>query len=58
VGFGLGGALVGGWPYGFFTLLRFVVFASSAYVAWMAYEAQKEKWVLIYCKIAQNILIS
>ncbi len=41
-------ALFGGWPYGFFTLLRFVVFASSAYIAWMAYEAQKEKWVWIF----------
>ncbi len=41
-------ALFNGWPYGFFTLLRFVVFASSAYVAWMAYEAQKEKWVWIF----------
>lgn len=41
-------ALFGGWPYGFFTLLRFVVFASSAYVAYMAYEAKKEKWVWIF----------
>jgi hypothetical protein len=41
-------ALFDGWPYGFFTLLRFVVFASSAYVAWMAYEVQKEKWVWIF----------
>ncbi|MBU4580137.1 hypothetical protein KKB43_03920 [Patescibacteria group bacterium] len=41
-------AMFGGWPYGFFTLLRFVVFASSAYVAWMAYEAKKEKWVWIF----------
>lgn len=41
-------ALFDGWPYGFFTLLRFVVFASSAYVAYMAYEAQKEKWVWIF----------
>jgi len=38
-------AMFGGWPYGFFTMLRFVVFVSSAYVAWMAYEAHKEKWV-------------
>lgn len=38
-------ALFNGLPYGFFTLLRFVVFASSAYVAYMAYEAKKEKWV-------------
>lgn len=41
-------ALFDSWPYGFFTLLRFVVFASSAYVAWMAYKAQKEKWVWIF----------
>ena len=41
-------ALFDGWPYGFFTLLRFVVFASSAYVAYMAYEVQKEKWVWIF----------
>jgi uncharacterized membrane protein len=41
-------ALFDGWPYGFFTLLRFVVFASSAYVAWMAYKSQKEKWVWIF----------
>jgi len=41
-------ALFDGLPYGFFTLLRFVVFASSAYIAWMAYETQKEKWVWIF----------
>ncbi|MCD5382278.1 MAG: hypothetical protein LR017_03100 [Candidatus Pacebacteria bacterium] len=40
-------ALLDGWQYGFFTLLRFIVFASTAYVAWMAYEEQKEKWVWI-----------
>ena len=38
-------ALLDGWQYGFFTLLRFVVFTSAAYVAWVAYEEQKEKWV-------------
>lgn len=41
-------ALFDVWPYGFFTLLRFVVFASSAYVAWTAYKAQKEKWVWLF----------
>lgn len=45
-------ALFDGWQYGFFTLLRFVVFASTAYVAWMAYEEQKEKWVWIFGFIA------
>ena len=41
-------ALFDGWPYGFFTLLRFIVFATSAYIAWMSYEAKKEKWVWIF----------
>ena len=41
-------ALFDGWPYGFFTLLRFVVFTTTSYVAWMAYEQQKEKWVWIF----------
>lgn len=41
-------AMFGGWPYGFFTLLRFVVFAVAAYIAWMAYEEKKEKWVWIF----------
>jgi tryptophan-rich sensory protein len=41
-------ALFDGWPYGFFTLLRFVVFAISAYIAWMSYEAKKERWVWIF----------
>lgn len=45
-------ALINGWPYGFFTLLRFVVFAISAYVAWMSYEVKKEKWVWIFGFIA------
>lgn len=41
-------ALFDGWPYGIFTLLRFVVFAVAVYIAWMAYEQQKEKWVWIF----------
>lgn len=41
-------ALFGGWPYGFFTLLRFVVFAATAYIAWMAYKQKREKWVWIF----------
>ena len=45
-------ALFNGWPYGYFTLLRFVVFAATAYVAWVAYEYKNEKWVWIYGFIA------
>ncbi|MFA6099171.1 MAG: DUF6804 family protein [Patescibacteria group bacterium] len=41
-------ALIDGLPYGLFTLLRFVVFTSSMYVAWMAYETKKEKWIWIF----------
>lgn len=41
-------ALIDGWPYGFFTLLRFVVFVATAYVAWMAYEQKREKWIWIF----------
>jgi len=41
-------ALFNSWPYGFFTLLRFVVFAVTAYIAWMAFKQQKEKWVWIF----------
>lgn len=45
-------ALLDGWQYGFFTILRFVVFSATAYVAWMAYEEHKEKWVWIMGSIA------
>lgn len=45
-------ALLDGWEYGFFTMLRFVVFATTAYVAWMAYEGQKEKWVWVFGFVA------
>lgn len=41
-------ALFNGWPYGFFTLLRFVVFAATAYIAWIAYKAKQEKWTWIF----------
>jgi hypothetical protein len=45
-------ALFDGWPYGFFTLLRFVVFALTAYIAWIAYEVKQEKWIWIFGFIA------
>lgn len=45
-------ALLNGWPYGFFTLLRLVVFVATAYIAWIAYTQQKEKWVWIFGFIA------
>lgn len=45
-------ALFDGWDYGFFTMLRFVVFATTAYVAWMAHGGQKEKWIWIFGLVA------
>lgn len=45
-------ALFDGWEYGFFTMLRFVVFAATAYVAWLAYEEQRVKWVWIFGGVA------
>jgi len=40
-------AILDGWEYGFFTMVRFVVFAMTAYVVWLAYHDEKEKWVWI-----------
>lgn len=45
-------ALLDGWQYGFFTILRFVVFATTAYVAWLAYERKRERWVWIFGFVA------
>jgi len=45
-------AMFDGWPYGFFTLLRFVVFAAMAYMAWVAYESKQGKWIWIFGFIA------
>lgn len=41
-------ALLDGWPYGFFMILRFVVFSTTIYIAWLSYEQQKEKWIWIF----------
>lgn len=33
-----------GWPYGYYTLLRFVVCGSAAYLAYLGYLTQKQ-WI-------------
>lgn len=39
-------ALLDGWQYGFFTFLRFVVFATCGYVAYLALTAEQNSfWV-------------
>lgn len=45
-------ALFDGWQYGFFTILRIVVFTMTVYTAWMAYNKQKYQWVWIFGCIA------
>jgi hypothetical protein len=40
------------WPYDFFVLLRFVVFVSGAYLAWLAYNIKQEKWIWAYGTMA------
>ena len=48
-------ALFDGWQYGFFTVLRFVVFSPTAYLAYLAYlayQGQKEGWTLLLGAIA------
>ena len=41
-------ALFDGWPCGFFTLLKFVVFVAMGYTVWVAYKARQEKWIWIF----------
>lgn len=46
-------ALFDGLPYGYFTLLRFVVCAVGAYLAYKTYEGNKESiWVWLFGGIA------
>lgn len=46
-------ALANGLPYGYFTLLRFIVCAITAYLAYLAYEENNESfWVWIFGFIA------
>jgi hypothetical protein len=46
-------ALVDGLPYGFFTLLRFIVCAVGVYLAYKTYESDRESlWVWVFGGIA------
>ncbi len=46
-------ALFDGLPYGYFTLLRFVVFAVGAYLAYTVYEDNKQSlWIWAFGGIA------
>jgi len=45
-------AMIEGWPYGFFTLLRLVVFGTTVYLSWLAYKSKKQSWIWIFGFIA------
>ena len=38
-------AIPSGWPYGYYTLLRFIVCGTSVYLALFAYEHKKQVWL-------------
>ncbi|MDD2388996.1 MAG: hypothetical protein PHP23_04595 [Desulfobacterales bacterium] len=37
-------AMIEGWPYGFFTLLRLVVFGTTVYLSWLAHRSERQVW--------------
>jgi len=45
-------AIPEGWPYGYYTLLRFVVCASAIFIAYTAFELEKIKWTFLMGFIA------
>lgn len=40
------------WPYGFYTLLRWIICAVSIYVAYGFYESKLTGWVFVFSAIA------
>ncbi len=46
------GALRDGWPYGYFTLLRWVVCAAGVVVAWIAYSWGRSWAVAVFALVA------
>ncbi len=45
-------AMIEGWPYGFFTLLRLVVFGTTVYLSWLAYRSERQIWAWAFGFIA------
>jgi hypothetical protein len=45
-------AMIKGWPYGFFKLLRWVVCGTAVYLSWLAYESEKKGWIWVFGLIA------
>lgn len=45
-------AIPTGWPYGFYELLRWIIFISSIIVAWGFYNSKLTAWTFIFGAIA------
>jgi hypothetical protein len=45
-------AMIEGWPYGFFTLMRLVVFGTTVYLSWLAYNSEMQAWIWFFGFIA------
>lgn len=45
-------AMIEGLPYGFFTLLRLVVFGTTVYLSWLAYKSERHAWIWLFGFIA------
>ena len=45
-------ALLEGWPYGYFTLLRFVVCIAMVLIAYLSYQEKREGWTWSFVVIA------
>lgn len=41
-------AIPPGWPYGFYQLLRFLIFVSSAVVSWGFYKSHLTSWSFVF----------
>jgi hypothetical protein len=40
------------WPYGYFNLLRVVVFGCSIYLAWVSLQSYRIRWVVSFGAVA------
>lgn len=45
-------SVIGRWPYGFYTLLRIIVFGTTVYLSWLAYRNEKQSWAWVFGFIA------
>ena len=41
-----------GWPYGYYTLLRFLICGTSTYHAYLSFQKNKRSWTIIFSAIA------